>query len=83
MAEKLGDAHNHRGIEPLQSHAQLLWWELLIFSPIKIQCLRRVLDRFHMVDLLVTCQRLVLGPETALTLSNRRSNIHRSSLDSP
>lgn len=59
MAEKFGHSDNHGDIKPLKRHAQFFWWKLLIFGTIEIQVQRSgIMNRFHMVDLLVTCQRL-------------------------
>jgi hypothetical protein len=58
MAEKLGHSDNHRGVKPLKRNAQFFGRKLLIFSAIEIQVQRSgIMNRFHMVDLLVTCQR--------------------------
>lgn len=60
MAEKLGHSDNYGDIKPLKRHAQFFGRKLLIFSAIEIQVQRSgIMNRFHMVDLLITCQRLL------------------------
>lgn len=59
MADELGHSDNHGNIKPLKRHAQLFRRKLLIFSAIEIQVQSSsITNRFHMVDLLVTCQQL-------------------------
>jgi hypothetical protein len=53
MPKELRQTHDNRGIKPLNSHSQLLRWELLVICTVQINIPRlRIRHRFHMVDLL-------------------------------
>lgn len=59
MAEKLGYTNDNRNIKSLKRHAQLFRRKLLIVGAVEIQVLSSgIMNCFHMVNLLVTYQRV-------------------------